>query len=114
MSIRARKVAQQLKKELSFIFQQGLKDPRFGFVTVTSVSVSPDLRNAKVYVSVLGNKREEAPAFWTKTLRYIRREIGQCLDLRVIPKITLVLDRSQEKTDRIAALLNEERGSQGE
>src|SRR6185437_12558165 len=108
MSMRARKVAQQLKKELSMMFHQDLKDPRFGFITVTNVSVSPDLRNAKVYVSVLGNKREEAPAFWTRTLRYIRREIGQRLDLRVTPKITLVLDRSQDHNERIAALLKDE------
>lgn len=94
---------------MSDLIQRELKDPRIGFVTVTRVEVSQDLKYARIYVSVLGTPEEQKKtmAALESGRGFIRREIGQRLDLRSVPEIQFRLDTSAEYSDRINRLLNE-------
>lgn len=83
--LRIEKVQELIKQEVSKIILQELKDPRIGFVTVTQVDVSGDLKYAKIYVSLLGSQ-EEVKNTWAalqSSLGYLRREIGHRIKLRL-------------------------------
>ena len=104
---RLERVNQLIKEEISLLLQQELKDPRLGFVTVTEVDVTPDLRHAKVYVSVLGPEEQ-----WASSLRALQSAKGfvwswlrRNLDLRVTPEIVFRPDRSMEHAAHIQSLL---------
>ena len=112
---RLERVNQLIKEEISLILQQELKDPRLGFVTVTEVDVTPDLRHAKVYVSVLGPEEQ-----WASSLRALQSAKGfvwswlrRNLDLRVTPEIVFRPDRSMEHAAHIQSLLAELRERPG-
>jgi len=95
--------------ELSDIIQKQMKDPRIGLVSVTAVEVTPDLRHAKVYISILGDE-EEIKKTWAileDTASFLRRELSHRLYLRRIPELTLHLDTSLARGDRILRLLRE-------
>ena len=79
MSLRANRVGEQMKKELSEIIGRKIKDPRIGFVTVTDVDVTGDLQQATVYISVLGDQeqREKTLQGLEKAKGFMRSEIGQ-------------------------------------
>src|ERR1700750_483840 len=94
---------QRIKEELSNLLQRELKDPRLGFVTVTEVETSKDMRVAKVFVSGLGDERE-----WEGSLApvasargAVRNWLRQPLDLRVPPDVDFRPDRSMEHAARI-------------
>jgi ribosome-binding factor A len=104
---RLERVNQLIKEEISMLLQRELKDPRLGFVTVTEVDVSPDLRHAKVYVSVLGAEEQ-----WVSSFQALERARGfvwswlrRHLDLRVTPEIMFRPDRSMEHAAHIQSLL---------
>ncbi len=109
MSQRAERVAEFIKQEISVLLQRGLKDPRVGFVTVTDVEVTRDLRNAKVYISVFGSdeKRQESMDGLKAATGFIRREIGKHLRLRYIPEITFRFDDSVQYGAHINELLQD-------
>ncbi len=101
------RVNQLIREEVSMLLQRELKDPRLGFVTVTEVEVSKDLRQAKIFVSVLGDE-----AKWTASLQalesargFVRNWLRQHLDLRVTPELLFRPDRSMEHAARIQKLL---------
>ena len=103
------RVNQLIKEEVSLLLQRELKDPRLGFVTVTEVDTSNDLRQAKVFVSVLGGDEQ-----WTASLEalqsargFIRNWLRQHLDLRMTPELVFRPDRSMEHAARIQALLKD-------
>ena len=103
------RVNQLIKEEVSLLLQRELKDPRLGFVTVTEVDTSKDLRQAKVFVSVLGGDEQ-----WTASMSalqsargFIRNWLRQHLDLRVTPELDFRPDRSMEHAARIQALLKD-------
>ncbi len=104
---RAERLQGLLQKELSDIIHSSLKDPRVGFVSVTAVEVSRDLRHVKAFVSVMGNQgeQEETVAVLNKAADYIRTEIGKRVRLRHTPEIIFRLDRSIEHGTHINALL---------
>ncbi|RME76416.1 MAG: 30S ribosome-binding factor RbfA [Chloroflexi bacterium] len=106
---RQRQVAELLHEEISQLIQYRAHDPRLGFVTVTRVEVSPDLRHAKVFVSVLGSAEEAQTALegLTSASRFFRRELGQALSLRVVPDLSFRLDTSLEHALQIDRLLDE-------
>ena len=112
---RADQVGAQVRGEIMQIIRRDLKDPRIGFVSITEVRMSPDLRSARVRVSVLGD--EEASAATMKALEdakpFLRRELGSRTDLRFVPELTFVHDRSAEQAVRISALLREAREREG-
>ncbi|MFA5410992.1 MAG: 30S ribosome-binding factor RbfA [Candidatus Omnitrophota bacterium] len=106
---RYEKVAQALKEEVSIIIHDELKDPRLGFVTVTRAELTPDLRFAKIYFSVLGNDEDYARTkkALDSALGFIRRLIAQRINLRLTPEIMFKEDRSSEYSIRIQKLLDE-------
>jgi len=109
MSHRSEKVEQFIKEELSEILRREVNDPRIGFVSVTDVELSVDLRHARVFVSVLGDKdaKTATMAGLESAMGYIRRELGQRLQMRYTPDITFKLDESIERGSRIMKLLGE-------
>ena len=104
---RLERVNQLMKEEISRLVQRELKDPRLGFVTITEVDVTPDLRQAKVYVSVLGPEDKWVASF--KALEsargFIWSALRKNLDLRVTPQLLFRPDRSMEHAARMSALL---------
>jgi ribosome-binding factor A len=114
--IRVSRVGEQVKKELSQIIQQEIKDPRIGFVTVTGVEMSGDLQIAKVYVSVFGNaeQKEQTLAGLEKAKGYMRSEIGRRIHLRHVPELTFVIDESLEHSEHINRLLHEVKAQEKE
>ncbi|MFD1204193.1 MULTISPECIES: 30S ribosome-binding factor RbfA [Sporosarcina] len=109
MSMRANRVAEQMKKELGGIIGQKLKDPRIGFVTVTDVEVTGDLQQATIFISVLGNESEKEATLsgLTKAKGFIRSEIGQRIRLRKTPELEFAFDDSVEYGNRIESLLRQ-------
>ncbi len=108
-SLRSNRVAEQMKKEVAQIIGDQVKDPRIGFVTVTAVDLTNDLRNAKTYVSVLGNEKEKADSLegLNKATAFIRRELGNRIKLRHVPEIEFRIDQSIEHGAHISKLLSE-------
>jgi ribosome-binding factor A len=109
---RSNKVAEAIKKEVSLIIHDELKDPRLGFVTITDVELTQDLREAKIFFSVLGKEEEhkKTKLALDSALGFIRRLIGQRIRLRFVPEITFKEDRSSEYGARIEELLNQIKG----
>jgi len=108
---RSSRVASQIQKELAIILQQGVKDPRIGFVTVNEVELSKDLTAAKVYVTVLGT--DEAGqlknlSYLNDAVPYIRSEVGKRMRLRCVPYIKFLYDSSFERGMRVSELLSED------
>lgn len=107
---RMRRVNEALKEVVSARLAGGLKDPRVGFVTVTSVDTSPDLRHARVYYSVLGDEatREEALAGLRSSRGFLQAQIGSELTLKRTPTLEFVYDESIDRGMRITQLLKAE------
>lgn len=98
MGIRSDKVRTQLKREISRILQEDLKDPRIGFITVTRIELTGDLRYAKVYFSILGDdaNKEVGVEGIQSAAGYIRKLIGERLKLKYVPELSFKLDNSIE------------------
>jgi len=104
-----RRVNEAVRGVLSARLVEGLKDPRIGFVTVTSVETSPDLSQARVYVSVLGDEheRERTLAGLSSSHGYLQAAIADELRLKRTPTLEFVYDDSIDRGMRITALLDE-------
>ena len=111
-----RRVNEAVREVLSARLAEGLKDPRIGFVTVTAVDTSPDLRHARVYVSVLGDEeaREQSLAGLASSHGYLQGHIGQELRLKRTPTLEFVYDDSVDRGKRISELLEGEPGPERE
>ena len=109
MTHRPERVEGFIKEELSRIIQREVRDPRIGFVSITDVEVSADLRHARVFVSVLGDVEAKAATMdgLRSALGYIRRELGGRLRMRYTPDITFKLDESIERGARVNKLLGD-------
>lgn len=105
---RAERLGEGIREEVATIVAR-LKDPRIGFVTVTRVSLSPDLRSARVYVGVLGDAAQQRKTL--KGLRqaagFVRRELGRRISVRHTPDLSFLYDEGLEATDRVAKILGE-------
>ncbi|WP_332690310.1 30S ribosome-binding factor RbfA [Halalkalibacter lacteus] len=108
-NVRAHRVGEQMKKELSDIIMRELKDPRVSFVTVTGVDVTGDLQQAKVFITVLGSdeQKEATLQALSKARGFIRSEIGKRIRLRKTPEIVFEFDESIEYGNRIETLLSD-------
>ena len=104
---RLERVNQLIKEEISAVLQRQIKDPRLGFVTVTEVDTTADLKLARVYVSVLGPEEQWAKSF--KALEsargFVWNWLRKHLDLRVTPQLAFRPDRSMEHAAHIQSLL---------
>ncbi|MBB6452879.1 ribosome-binding factor A [Salirhabdus euzebyi] len=107
--LRVSRVAEQMKKELGDIISKKIKDPRIGFVTVTDVSVTGDLQQAKIYISILGDeeKKQDTLIGLAKAKGFVRSEIGKRIRLRKTPEITFEIDEALEYGNRIENLLRD-------
>ena len=107
--IRASRVGEQVKKELSHVLQHEMKDPRIGFVTVTAVEMSGDLQQAKVFISVLGNEEQKDQTLLglEKAKGFLRTEIGRRVQLRHTPELIFKFDESIEHGQYLSKLLEE-------
>ncbi len=105
--LRIEKLQELIKQEMSKMLLNDLKDPRIGFVTVTDVEMTGDLREAKIFVSVMGDgdKVKNSLDGLNSALGFIRREIGQRIRLRFTPEISFALDTSLDYGDHIQKLL---------
>ena len=103
MGLRHQKAIAALKKEISSIVHDELKDSRLGFVTVMRVELTADLRYARVYYSVLGQEKEQKSTkeALESAKPFIRCLIAQRIKLRFVPEISFKLDRSVEYSIRI-------------
>ncbi len=108
-SKRTQRVGEEIQKEISSLLLNGLKDPRIGFVTITSVHVTSDLSIAKVYFTVMGDEkaRKDSEKGLKSSISFIRRELGKRLRLRHVPDIVFQFDTSLEYGNRIESILKE-------
>ena len=109
MSRRTDRLGEEFREEIARMIGAKLKDPRIGFVTVTRVEIGTDLRQARVFVGVLGTiaDRDKTMEGLRQAAGFMRRELGQKLRLRHTPELTFVYDEGLEAHDRIARLLAE-------
>lgn len=114
--LRVEKVQELMKQEISKIILRELKDPRIGFVTVTSVECTGDLREAKVYVSLMGSEQQvkDCWAGLQSSLGFIRREIGKRIRLRFTPELSFVVDKSLDYSAHPRAAAEDRGRGQGE
>ncbi|HXG65907.1 MAG TPA: 30S ribosome-binding factor RbfA [Blastocatellia bacterium] len=107
---RPERVAEQIKEEVSLIISGDLQDPRIGFVTVTDATVTPDLRYAKIFVSVLGSDEQvkESLAALEHARGFVRRQLGVALRLKRTPELHFVYDETIQTAARIEEILSEE------
>ncbi|TCN81520.1 30S ribosome-binding factor RbfA [Shewanella fodinae] len=107
---RTRRIAQQLQQELAFVLQRDMKDPRIGMVTVNDVDVSRDLSFAKVYVTLFEEDPEriqEKMTALTKAAPYVRTLVAGRMQLRVMPELRFVYDKSLVEGMRMSNLVTQ-------
>ncbi len=109
MSLRTERVASLIKEEVGTHFSREFRDPAYGLITVTEVQVSPDLRIAKIYVSILGN-----PEVRAVTMRMledhkgeIRSFIGRNIRLKFTPEIHFYIDETLDRVEKINRLIEQ-------
>ena len=109
MSQRTDRVDELLRQEIGAIVTRDVADPRVGFATITSVETTPDLRHARVWVSVIGQpaERDAAVAALQHAMPFIRHELGRTLRLKRIPDLHVHLDETADRGTRILRLLDE-------
>ncbi|HQT00955.1 MAG: ribosome-binding factor A [Hydrogenophilales bacterium 16-64-46] len=95
---RARRIADQIQRELPELIRQEVKDPRVGMLTITEVDVNRDMEFAKVYFTTLGGETEHAACLQglQRASGFLRSQLSHRMQLRVVPKLTFVYDRSVE------------------
>lgn len=103
------RVGEQIQKEISALLLKGLKDPRVGFVTITAVSVTPDMHLARVHYTVYGDEKQQAEtrAGLKSAVPFLRRELGRRLRMRYVPDLVFEFDKSLEYGNRIDSLLQQ-------
>ncbi len=109
MTQRTERIDELLRQEIGEILTREVADPRLGFVTVTEVETAPDLRHAKIWFSVIGQRaeRDQTLAALNRVMPFVRRELGSRLRLRRIPEFHVQLDDSTERGTRVLKLLHD-------
>jgi len=109
MSQRTRRVDELLREEIGALLAKELADPRIGFATITDVETSPDLRHAKVWVSVIGDPADRAETLRAlqRSMGFVRHELGRRLRIRRIPELHVHEDDSAERGTRVLHVLQE-------
>ncbi|MDQ2992041.1 MAG: 30S ribosome-binding factor RbfA [Candidatus Eremiobacteraeota bacterium] len=107
---RLAKIDHEMQRILGTLLSTELRDPRLGFATVTRVEVTDDLKHAKVFVSVIGDRhaaRQTMDAL-EHASGFLRGELGHRIDLRYTPELTFVEDRSAERAIELARTMRED------
>lgn len=108
-SRRPQRLALQIQHEVSLMISRDMKDRRVGFVTVTGVQMSPDLRHARIFVSLMGPENEKKDSLETlnHAAGWIRHELGQRIRMKFLPNVVFLADTSQDYGERIDKLIDE-------
>jgi ribosome-binding factor A len=108
------RVADQIRGELALLLAREVHDPGIGFVTLTRVQVTPDLQQARVYYTALGDDkaRRNSDRALERAIPFLRRQIGSRLRLKRVPELKFIYDESIAGQDRIEQLLNELRSAE--
>ncbi len=106
---RASRVAEAVRAEIADLLTRGVKDPRVGFVSIMRVRMSPDLRYANVYVSLLGSESKKKSSFigLRHSAGWVRREIGKRLRLRLTPEIRFFEDTTLDDVYHLDTLFRQ-------
>jgi len=104
---RSKRIADQIKNELGWLIEQKLSDPNKGFITLTKVKLSPDLKLANIYFSVLGDiqGRERSFNILQKATNFLRKELGRNLRLKYLPQLRFFYDDSLDYRDHIDQII---------
>ena len=108
-SSRPTRVADQIRVEVSDLLAREVHDPGIGFITVTHVKVTPDLQQARVYYTTLGDEkgRRDTERALQRAGAFLRRQLGSRLRLRRVPELQFFFDESIERQDRIERILQD-------
>lgn len=109
MSQRTDRVDELLRQEIGAVITREVSDPRIGFVTITRVETTRDLRHARVWVSVIGQpaERDATIAALRRAMPFVRHELGRTLRIKRIPDLHVQLDDTAERGTRVLRLLSE-------
>ena len=109
MSQRNERIDELLRQEIGSIVARDVADPRVGFATITAVETTPDLRHARVWVSVIGQpaERDATVAALRRAMPFIRHELGGRLRIRRIPDLHIQLDDTAERGTRVLQILSD-------
>lgn len=106
MSFRLEKISKLIKEEISLILLHKIQDTSIGLVTVTKVVISPDLRNAKIYLSVFPNDKRESSLTKVKEMHgFFRTELAARMTTRYVPELRFFIDDSADYVEHIDTLL---------
>ena len=104
---RSGRVADQVRQELASLLRDGVRDPRVGFVTLTDVELSPDLRHARVFVSFIGDDPESSLRALRRAAPFLRRSLARTAGLRFTPELRFEIDTSIDSGFRVDRILDE-------
>jgi ribosome-binding factor A len=106
---RSERVGELIREEISNLLLLEIKDPRIGFVTITQVELSDDLKNAKIFVSVMADEKgkEKALEGLSSASRFIKKELGRKLRLKITPELIFKIDNSLDYSLKIQKALME-------
>ena len=109
MSLRTDRVASLIKEEVGMFLTREYRDPSYGFITVMDVQMTPDLRIAKIYVSILGDEKKRTATFemLEEQKSQIRSFIGSVIRLKFTPAIQIYLDDTLDRVDKINKLIKQ-------
>lgn len=108
ISRRSRKVSEQIRNDLSWIIENRLKDPNKGFITITHVSLSSDMKLASIYYTVLGEKesRDKTQKVLDRSISFLRHELRDKLKLRYLPDLRFFYDNTFDYSQNISNLMS--------
>ncbi len=113
MSVRLDKISNLVKEEISLIFLYKLQDPEFGLLTITNVKVSPDLKQAKIYISFFDKEKRDVTLNKINDIKgFIRAELARRINLRITPELSFFIDDTLdyvEKMDNIFKKLHNDK-----
>ena len=109
MTARTDRIDQLLREEIGRLVTEEVADPRIGFATITRVETTPDLRHARVWVSVIGQPAERTAtvAALGRAMPFVRRELGRTLRIKRVPDLHVELDDTAQRGTRVLQLLDE-------
>ena len=105
MQHRNQRLADRVREEIARLIREEVRDPRVGFVTVTGVDLSPDLRHANVFVSILGENQDESLRALRRAAPFLRRGVAQHAGLRFTPELRFEIDESIDTGFRVDEVL---------
>lgn len=105
---RNRRVADLIQRELAVLIQREMNEPGLGLITISAVDVSPDLRNARIFVTCLGGDEDTRPLLMklNELSGHYRHELARCLTLRTMPKLRFEYDESIQRGKHLSDLID--------